>query len=119
MVATDAITVFPICAFVNFKSSRTTAIKGAIPNQATKHRKNANQERWNARIGPVLKSSKRMLAALPSTSRYSPAPISEFWVVCLRFDKSIAISFQRGYRPITRELTGVLDAQRLQSVILH
>jgi len=24
----------------------TTAIKGAIPNHATKHRKNANQERW-------------------------------------------------------------------------
>ena len=67
-VATEAMIVFPICAFVSFKSSRTTAISGAIPNQATKHTKKANHERWNARMGAVLKSSKRTRVALPSGS---------------------------------------------------
>ena len=68
VMATDAITVLPTCAFVSFRSSRTTAISGAMPNHATKQTKKANQERWNARIGAVLKSSKRTRVALPSES---------------------------------------------------
>ena len=45
VIATEAITVFPICALVSFRSSRTTAMSGAMPNQATKLRKNANHDK--------------------------------------------------------------------------
>ena len=50
VIATEAMIVLPICSFVRFSSSRTTAMSGAIPNHEKKHRKNANQLMWNARI---------------------------------------------------------------------
>ena len=64
VIATDAMMVLPICAFVSSRSSRTTAISGAMPNHPKKHRKKANQVRWKVRICGVLKLNSRMLVAL-------------------------------------------------------
>ena len=44
-------------------SLTTTAISGAMPNQAKKHRKKANQLMWNARICGVRKSNRSMRVA--------------------------------------------------------
>ena len=41
--ATEAMIVLPTCAAVRCNSSRTTAMSGAMPNQAKKQRKKANQ----------------------------------------------------------------------------
>ncbi|GAC1662936.1 MAG: hypothetical protein NVS9B4_17170 [Candidatus Acidiferrum sp.] len=74
---------------------------GAIPNHATKHTKNAHHERWNARIGAVVKSQSRSLVALPSESRYGP----EFKVETLELfgDDKLMI-----YSPLSK-LFGVLQ----------
>ena len=50
VTATEAMIDQPICSLVSDYSSRTTDINGAIPNQAKKHRKNANHDMWKARI---------------------------------------------------------------------
>ena len=55
---------FPVCAFVRCSSCRMTGISGAMPNQLKKQRKNAIHDMWNARIGALEKSARRMLVAL-------------------------------------------------------
>ena len=50
VIATEAIIVFPISAFVNIRSSRTIAISGAMPNHPKKAKKNANHVVWKVRI---------------------------------------------------------------------
>jgi len=64
VAATDAIIVFPTCVLVKPRSSLTIAIKGDIPNQPKKQRKNANQDKWKARIWGVLRSSYLICVAL-------------------------------------------------------
>src|SRR5690242_18386191 len=64
VIATEAMVRFPICALVRCNSSRMTGIRGATPNQPKKHRKNANQDIWNARMGALEKSVKRIRTAL-------------------------------------------------------
>src|SRR5579872_2414874 len=39
-------------------------ISGAMPNHPKKHRKKAIHDMWNARIGALVKSARRMLVAL-------------------------------------------------------
>ena len=62
VIATEAITVLLTCARVRSRSSRTTAISGATPNQPKKATKKANQLMWKARICGVrrLRSSMRV-----------------------------------------------------------
>ena len=64
VMATEAMIVLPICALVRLSSSRTIAMSGAIPNHAKKHRKNANQDMWNARMGRVDKENRLIWVAL-------------------------------------------------------
>src|SRR5689334_16807884 len=63
-MATEPMMHQPTCDFVRCNSSRTTFIKGAMPNQAKKQRKKANHVMWNARIGGVEKVNRLMRAAL-------------------------------------------------------
>jgi hypothetical protein len=42
VIAVDAMIVFATCSAVSFRSSRTTAMSGAMPNHPKKHRKNAS-----------------------------------------------------------------------------
>ena len=60
--------VLPTCSFVSERSSRTTAISGAMPNQPKKHRKNANHVMWKVRIGMLLKLKRLIFVALPLKS---------------------------------------------------
>ena len=64
VIATDAMIVLPIWALVRCSSSRTTAISGAMPNQAKKHRKKANHVMWKARIGLVFRLKRSIEVAL-------------------------------------------------------
>ena len=64
MIATDAMTVLPICVLVRPRSSRTITISGAIPNHPKKARKNANHDMWNARICTVFSEKREMRVAL-------------------------------------------------------
>jgi len=41
-----------------------TGIRGAMPNHPKKHRKNAIHDMWNARMGALEKSARRMRVAL-------------------------------------------------------
>ena len=50
VMATEAMIVLPICSLVRPSSPRTTAMSGAMPNQAKKQRKKANHDMWKARI---------------------------------------------------------------------
>ena len=68
VTATDPMMIQPICDCVSPISSRTSIISGAMPNQAKKQRKNANQLMWNARICGVEKLKTRIRTALPVTS---------------------------------------------------
>ena len=78
VIATDAMMVLPIWALVSSRSSRTTAISGAMPNQPKKHRKKANQVRWNVRICGVARLNSLMLVALPlSKADISSSPLSD------------------------------------------
>ena len=56
--------VLPIWALESSRSSRTTAISGAMPNQPKKHRKKANQVRWKVRIWGVAKLNRLIRVAL-------------------------------------------------------
>src|SRR5579872_1262435 len=67
VMATEAMTELPIWALVRWSSSRMIGIKGAMPNHPKKHRKNAIQLMWNARMGALVKSARRMLVALVRT----------------------------------------------------
>ena len=58
----------PTCSFVSASSDRTTDIKGAMPNQAKKHRKNAIHAMWNARICGVENLKSEMRVALAEES---------------------------------------------------
>ena len=58
----------PTCSFVSASSDRTTAINGAMPNQAKKQRKNAIHDMWNARICGVEKFKSAMRVALAEES---------------------------------------------------
>ena len=71
VIATEAMMVLPICALVSSRSSRTTAISGAMPNQPKKQRKNANQVRWNVRICGVARLNRFIRVAL-ALSRAAP-----------------------------------------------
>ena len=64
VIATEAMIELPIWALVRPSSSRTTAISGAMPNHAKKHKKKANQLMWNARICGVLRLNSWILVAL-------------------------------------------------------
>ena len=64
VIDTEAIIVFPICFFVRPSSSSTLTIRGAIPNQAKKQRKNANHDMWNARICGVFSENRSIRVAL-------------------------------------------------------
>ena len=56
--------VLPIWALVSMRSSRTIAIKGAMPNQPKKHRKKANHVIWKARICGVFRLNRSIRVAL-------------------------------------------------------
>src|SRR4029079_13109042 len=64
VIATEAMVRFPICALVKWNSWRITGISGAMPNHPKKHRKNASHVMWNARMGALEKSLRRMRLAL-------------------------------------------------------
>ena len=64
VIATEAIIVLPTSAFVNIRSSRTTAISGAIPNQPKKAKKNANHVVWKVRIWIVFRLKRFICVAL-------------------------------------------------------
>ena len=64
VTATEAMTVLPISVLVSCRSSRTSAIIGAMPNQPKKARKKAIQLMWNTRICGRPKLKSRMLVAL-------------------------------------------------------
>ena len=64
--------VLPTCVLVSIRSSRTTAISGAMPNQPKKHRKKANHVMWNARICGVLRLNRLIRVALFRISTVSP-----------------------------------------------
>ncbi|EWH02265.1 hypothetical protein Q427_09795 [Halomonas sp. BC04] len=64
VISTEAMMVLPIWVWVRERSSRTTAINGAIPNQPKKQIWKANHEKWKARICGVLKFNRRILLAL-------------------------------------------------------
>ena len=72
VMATEAMMVLPICALVRSRSSRTTAISGAMPNQPKKQRKNDIQVMWKARIGAVARLNSWMRVALLETSMVKP-----------------------------------------------
>jgi len=82
VMATDAMIVFPIWALVRESSSRITAISGATPNHAKKHRKKANHDMWKARICGVFKLNRSMRVAFVDvamrlrccSSRRGPTP---------------------------------------------
>jgi hypothetical protein len=65
VIDTDPIMHQPTCSLLSPNSARTIGINGAIPNQAKKHRKNANQLMWNARICGVFRLKRSMRVALP------------------------------------------------------
>ena len=54
VIETEPMIAQPICSLVSCNSSRTTAISGAMPNQAKKQEKNANHVMWNVRICTIL-----------------------------------------------------------------
>src|SRR5580698_4385919 len=56
----------PTWSAVRCNSSRTTFIKGAMPNQAKKHRKKAIHDMWKARMGAAEKLNSAIRAALAS-----------------------------------------------------
>ena len=64
VTATEAITVLPISALVSWRSSRTMAIIGAIPNQPKKARKKAIQFMWNTRMCGCPKLNRGIFVAL-------------------------------------------------------
>ena len=64
VTATEAMTVLPISALESWRSSRTIAIMGAMPNQPKKARKNAIQLMWNTRMCGCPKLKSGMLVAL-------------------------------------------------------
>src|SRR5262245_9660867 len=64
VAATEPMMHQPTCVALNPISSRTTFIKGAIPNQEKKQTKNAIHDMWNARICGDEKFASSMRAAL-------------------------------------------------------
>src|SRR5579862_702121 len=66
VMATDPTMHQPTWSGVSFNSSRTTFIRGAMPNQAKKQRKNANHDMWKARIAGVEKENSAIRDAFPS-----------------------------------------------------
>src|SRR5580704_17640166 len=64
VMATAAMAELPTCSLVRWSSSRIIGIRGAIPNQPKKHRKNASHAMWKARIGALWKSSSLIVVAL-------------------------------------------------------
>ena len=87
MIATEPMISQPTWSFVRPISARTTVISGAIPNQAKKQRKNANHDRWNARICGVVRSNRLIRVALPSC-RISAQPSTWRKMVVVRFGVS-------------------------------
>ena len=65
VIATEPMMHQPTWSLLRCISARTTDIRGAMPNHAKKHRKNANQDMWNARICGVEKLNRSIRVALP------------------------------------------------------
>src|SRR5579871_3324727 len=61
----------PTCDALSAISSRTTFIKGAMPNQEKKQIKKAIHAMWNARIGGDEKFARSMRTALPELTPIS------------------------------------------------
>jgi hypothetical protein len=68
VTATEPMMHQPTCSLVSCNSPRTTAISGAMPNQAKKHKKKAIHDMWNARMFGVERLNSAMRVALPSAS---------------------------------------------------
>ena len=64
VIATEAIVRLPIWPLVRCNSERMTGISGASPNHPKKQMKKANHDMWNARIGTLEKSARRIWVAL-------------------------------------------------------
>ena len=54
VIETEPMMAQPIWFGVSCNSSRTTAINGAMPNQAKKHEKKANHVMWNVLIWGIF-----------------------------------------------------------------
>ena len=58
VIATDAMMVLPTSALERSRSSRTIAMRGAMPNQPKKARKKAAHVMWNVRICMLFRLNK-------------------------------------------------------------
>src|SRR3954452_22828603 len=92
-----------------------------MPNQPKKHRKKANHDIWNARIGAVLKSSSAIASALHRVSiPLSSAPLSCVFsrlVKIFHVEHHDAVLHLRAERPDrgSRGMAGPLDVARFEA----